>query len=154
MNDSIRLLSVPHTGTHFLKELFLINGIENYSHRHYGAVNIFPIMDLIVSPIRDPLKTWISCASDNTDSALRAYDNAWKEFNWHFQNEPDLWVIPVDAPDDVREEQLNLLSMRLGLPLQTDWKPVHSLPHKEVSTPDLSYIYDLPIVQQFYTQQT
>lgn len=148
--EPIRLLSVVHTGTHFMMELFKRNGIENFSHYHYGSKAEPKLLNqLIVSPIRDPLACYVTCVSrDHLDDH---FWKGWQQLNWHFEREPDMWVIPVDTPD--RDEQLNLLGMRLGFPLETDWQPVKSGPRKEIEPVDLSEIYDLPVVQAFYTQK-
>lgn len=146
-SDSIRLLSVVHTGTHFLMDLFKANGIDNYSHCHYGVQTPIITQELIVSPIRDPWACYVTCISrGHLDDSFWM---GWREFNARFLFEGDLWIVPVDT--DSRGVLLSLLSLRLGVPLITDWKPVRSGPRLEVEPVDLSEIYNLPVVKKFYS---
>jgi len=63
-------------------------------------------------------------------------------------NNKDLWIVPVDTPD--RGLHLNALAKRLDTDLKTDWQPVGCGKRNKAEYINLSAIYELQVVKQFY----
>jgi hypothetical protein len=149
--NKINIFSVPHTGTCFMRQFFDKNHIEHESE-HYGllvgkrkALVGGPGI-LTVSPIREPYMQWISFHSRQTDFV--DYRTSWLLFNERFLMDQDLFILPVDTPD--RHKYLNKLEERIGKKLTTDWKPVGGGARKELELPDLTWLYELPVVKKYY----
>jgi hypothetical protein len=144
----VNLVSVPHTGTKFLRKLLIDHGID-FTMTHYfefqGGVT--------VSPIRDPLKCYNTFM--RRQRPISQFYDSWHRFNEFYETQ-DYPIIPVDVKTH-RTKALKKLSERLGVPLRTDWKPVGTsknldFPEIKAVDIDLSEIYALPVVKQYYTQ--
>lgn len=144
----VKLRTVPHTGTTFMEELFKKHNVK-YHKKHF-AYNHIPDKpgDITVSTIRDPLQTYESTVSRGRYD--EKYHRAYQELNQEWENNPGLFVIPIDKPDE-RDECLAKLSDQLGIDLKTDWTPVSTRRHKNnIKQIDLTTEYNLPIVKAFY----
>lgn len=157
--NNIIIRSVPNTGTNFLIDLFKKHNIK-HTQTHYGTkyydlylneqhnVNYdFPIIrGITVSPIREPYKQYISFTDRKLQYNLRA---CWEEFNYNYLTNNKLLILPIDIP--YRDYYLKYVSDKLGVELHTDWGVKGSVkPRSIVEVPDLDWIYDLEVVQQFY----
>jgi len=140
----INLFSVPHTGTLFLKGVIERSGIDVRA-RHWEGWE--PSDELIVAPIRNPYDTYVSWVSRGRDQDFK---EKWEIFNDAFMSNQKMVIVPIDAHN--RDDYLNLLSNALGVTVKTDWTPVNIAASKDIGPVDLSDIYNLPVVKQFYTQ--
>ncbi len=141
--------SVPHTGTHFIRELLESHGIKLVAHHFWDFMNddfYSPYTELKICPIRDPSLCYVTFVSRDKD--LHNYWAAWRLFNELYEIEDNVYIVPVDTPD--RDTYLQQLSLALDVNLETDWKPVAREPRKQVDIPDLTEIYQLPVVKKFY----
>jgi len=138
----IRVYSVPHTGTTFLRGLLVDAGLD-VEVAHFGKKAI-KLDAPIVCPIRDPEKQYITWKTRETN--VDCFES-WRIFNHLYENH-SLHIIPVDG--EGRDVYLSILSDYLGKELKTDWTPLNSRPRKAIEVPDLSEIYNLPVVRRFY----
>lgn len=138
------IISVPHTGTNFLNKLVTDAGFMTVRCHHWQKKDLDK-EGLILSPIRDPWKTWITWQSRNRQDD---FFESWFLFNQVYQENPYLFILPIDTP--AKFDYLKMLSCMLKVDIQTDWSPVESQPHKEVVKKDLSAIYNLSVVKKFY----
>lgn len=154
MTPFIRLRTVPHTGTRFMMEL-LSRHLLNYNGRHYGKDKVGIVGDLVLTTLRHPVscyETYVRCGNK-----IDEYYRAWHELNEAHYIEKDMWFIPVDIVH-LRDRMLKQFGDRVGVELQTDWKPKgHTeryfpapiIPEDRVYTE----IMELPMVRQFYCTQ-
>jgi hypothetical protein len=138
----LNLISIPHTGTHFLKKI-LENAGFKLNIKHIEGWK--PMDELIVSPLRDPYETYVSWVSRERD---QDFTEKWHMFNDMYEAQ-NVEVVPIDT--DNKRDHLKRLGDKLDTILTTDWKPVNSSGKKvKVDWVDLKEIYDLPVVKQFY----
>lgn len=136
----ITVLTVPHTGTHFLASIFN-NAKVPYVRSHYGVGRDHLDLDesFIVSTLRDPVKTFKTWYYRNhLDKHGMQFIDCWLEYDWYTKNE-NVFILPIDTQD--REEKLKQLSNKIGLTLSTDWEPVSSMGDK----PDLDKNSGVPV---------
>ena len=88
----INIISIPYTGTHFIKNLLESAGLKVRA-RHVEAWE--PTPDLIIAPIRNPLDVYISWISNERD---QDFFKKWKDFNKMFE-EQNLFILPLDTED-------------------------------------------------------
>lgn len=140
------IASVPHTGTHFIKELITSSGVK-IDQKHFASHEI-DYNQLIISPIRDPHDCYVTHKSRGHLDETFFY--SWFEFNRVYESNADLMVIPIDQVDN-REIYLSQLSKKLGIPLTTDWQPVSSKDREDITrgSVNLRYLYNLPVVKDF-----
>ena len=139
----MQIYSVQHTGSKFIKHVLLSHGWDFCDIKHYQQTYFTD--SLCVSPIRNPKDAYISWISRGKTEDFYKY---WCNFNDTYLNNTDLWIVPVDTPD--RDYHLSKLSDRLDCKLSTDWQPVGCGPRENVPVIDLSAVYDLPVVKNFY----
>jgi len=97
----------------------------------------------IISPIRDPYhvyRTWYSRGKFGPD-----FYKEWNRFN---SARDSVHILPVDTND--REEHLKNLGEKMGLELKTQWKPIEHMERFEPPEIDLSEVYNLPVVREYY----
>tara|TARA_R110000803_G_scaffold210685_1_gene283167 strand:- start:4844 stop:5407 length:564 start_codon:yes stop_codon:yes gene_type:complete len=140
----INLFSVPHTGTHFLKQLLESAGLQVRA-RHWEGWS--KTDQQIVAPIRNPYDTFVSWVNRGRD---QDFLEKWQIFNEAYETQ-DLLILPIDTND--RDKRLRTFSAELGIKLDTDWTPVNQGNNQEIGFMDLSEVYNLPVVKQFYTQR-
>lgn len=127
--------TIRNTGTHFLLDLLVIKPkgmlwTEQENDIAYG--HIYPVYkdiylplienNLTIIPLRHPLVTAISWQARGGD--ILELIESWEIL----VNEIDPLrpvYLPIDSP--YREEFLNVLNIRTGLNLKTDWSPVSSV---------------------------
>jgi len=153
------ILSVPHTGTRFLAQLTGYDHMHSYEYKTPQQVMSDNGGEVLISPLRDPRKvygTWSARYKDGNSWVMdpshpKSMESAWKGLA-ALDKELDIIYIPVDSPG--RSLQLRLLSDKMGVPLRTNWDPVAQFrPGRERPEPparDLSWIYELPMVRQWY----
>lgn len=153
------ILSVPHTGTRSLEK------ITGYTHLHsYAYMTPQDILnrnqnEVMVVPLREPWAVWTTWFQryggrkyimdpdhpKSMESAWRALAALDRYFDLHY--------IPVDIPG-VRDEQLELLSEKMGRKLVSDWIPVGARPEKKKTLQpgerNLDFVYNMPFVRRFY----
>ena len=138
------IYSIPHTGTHFLKDLLEKSGLTVKALHIEGWK---PTKEHIINPIREPFKTWVTWESRNREQDFKI---RWLLLDEIYRTQ-DVSIIPIDTDD--RDKHLQDLSKRLNLELYTEWKPVSSQPHKAVKKIDLKEIYYLSVVKKYYSNQ-
>ena len=153
------ILSVPHTGTRFLIALTGYDHTHSYEYKSPQQIRDLNGDEILISPLRDPRKvygTWAARYRDGHSWVMdpdhpKSMESAWKGLA-ALDKELDIIYIPVDSPG--RSLQLRLLSDKMGVPLRTNWAPVAQFrPGRERPEPparDLSWIYELPMVRQWY----
>ena len=146
----IRLVSVPHTGTRFAQELLeqaYPNLICEHWLRYRGVVPAAFDCDLVIVPMRNPLDVYRGFWKRSKMGP--EYFDSWTTLQEAYDYSPVLMrFLPVDLHD--RDDYLQALATDLGIRLRTDWEPVGT--RESVFEPpiDLSKVYRLPVVQQFY----
>mgnify|MGYP000076110558 FL=1 len=154
------LVSVPHTGTRFLQGL--TNAPFMHSYEYTTPQNIVDRggSDILCAPLRDPWEVWKTWYQryPNLFYILdpdhpKSMETAWRSLAALDREFGSVIYIPVDVPDR-RDEQLQSLSEAMGRDLSTDWEPVAARTQekklREVPEKDLSWIYQLPFVEEFY----
>jgi len=159
--------TVRHTGTIFLQSKFESVGYERVTLR--GELKPFSVVvehlydgnmrhfkswlgekNTIVIPLRDPqttLKGWIKRGEIGDSVPNHSHFNhQWK--NLIALDALNPIYIPIDTDD--RQERLDALSERIGADLGSDWTPVNTSPLKAEDVPDVSYMYDWPVIRDFY----
>jgi len=140
------ILSVPHTGTRFLKERL---GIEHHVHANSGWQGMFEFCqdrEAIYVPLRRPHEVWRSWCR-------RHYGRDPLEWVGHFmagwfhinalEQLFELDFIAVDRPGDPRISDWSRVGKYDGRP--TDWK-LHKV--------DLRILYTLPYIKRHYGEHT
>ncbi len=140
----IKLFSVPHTGTYFLKGVLEDAGFKVHA-RHWEGWRLSG--DLIVAPIRNPYDSFTSWVSRQRN---QNFQEKWDMFNKAYESDQRMIIVPIDTHD--RDVHLKRLSNFLNTDLATDWTPVNSAKVSDVGPVDLSDIYSLPVVKKFYNQ--
>jgi len=164
------VISVRHTGTRFLSKALGCNC------DHVDRWKI--VDDLLVSPLRDPKKVWLSWVVRNTKTRLvcrgpatvkDCFIDSWQRLS----KLGSILYVPIDRPE--REEQIRLLERKIdnGLPffypvrdISVDWdkRPGHVNPQEDPLGDDfwgkavvwdewydeLDFIYDLPMISKYY----
>jgi len=144
MPKHAQIYSVQHTGSRFIKSILLNHGWGFVDIKHYQKQYFTD--QLCISPIRNPRDAYISWQSRGR---CEDFYQAWFNFNETYLNNKDLWIVPVDTHD--RGLYLNALSDRLEVDLKTNWKPVGCGQRNKVEYINLSAIYNLPVVKEFYS---
>ena len=149
--DQPFILSVPHTGTRFLKDLL------KAPHNHVTQANVkerIRAKPIVCVPLRDPRKVWESWVTRH-NSGTHSPDELYFEYerNWRLLEGYDklkhMYYLPVDHKD--RELYLELMARVTNKDLVTHWDPVgHEEPNKAIPNVDLSEIYSLAVVKRFY----
>lgn len=135
-----------HTGTHFITDLLRSHGAKTVSGHFHDVGYSFPVKGaLTVCPIRKPESVYVSWFSRGNN--LYFFKEHWELFNKFFLDN-GCFLLPVDSAD--RGEYLDNLSEALDIKLSTDWKPIGSKLRKNCEIPDLSSIYELPVVGGVY----
>jgi hypothetical protein len=151
------ILTVPHAGTRFMRTLLSRHEAgRTYVHTFWtdeaieGQINGTPI----ISPLRDPYEvycTWMARYGSTRPETDRPMELCWERLA-ELDERYDVFYLPLDVPS--RSQRLKDLEALLDQPLSTTWEKVASFrPGKPRETPpekDLQWIYDLPMVKQFY----
>lgn len=144
----IMIASVMHTGTTFLRNVFRPKRVRHIQEEPTLAeVEAAPI---VAVPLRHPAKVWRSWVWRGRPMTL--FWLSWHLLDWYDRRFGEkMVVIPVDLPG-MRDHCLAELGQRAKKRFQTDWQPRNEWKHErtEVELPDLSPLWDYPIVRQFY----
>ena len=146
IKKQIQILSVQHSGSRSLRKIFISNGYDFVDIKHFTK----PYHDIkfAVAPIRDPIEVYRSWVSKGR---TEDFFNAWWCFEQTYLLNPNVWIIPVDIPS-LRNKYLENLGEYLHINFVTDWEIVgHTKRKKEIEIPDLSEIYKLAVVSNFYS---
>lgn len=160
MNEPVReygVVSVPHTGSNFLRELLELDTFKHTGALFFNQQYKGPWANLMIVPLRKPedvWRSWYNRYHDPDKPEPQGFEASfwinWHAFAWMVKNQERMIFIPVDLPG-VRDDALSDLSRVLGKTLSTDWEKVNSHGGKsEVPTPDLSEIYDIPVIRSLY----
>lgn len=138
------ILSVPHTGTRSIKALTGHTGI----HVHAPDKEILAsLTEHVIAPLRDPWSVYVSFYSRRgTGHGTKvSMEHAWERMAyWH--ERLDIFYVPVDVEPELQRKRLSeYLGRELG-----EWPHEGHFPSKEPPYKDLSWIYDLPMVREFY----
>jgi hypothetical protein len=127
--------TVPHTGTHFIRDLLQhaprAPGIERilvahpYPGNRDGLRKLVTDGNPVVLPRRDPdavRGSWIKYGKDLADYAGASIDE-WFRIQTEVIAGGAAFFLDLDQPGR-RTWQLNIINMALGLDLVTDWQPV------------------------------
>lgn len=142
--DRVAVMSVKHTGTHFLTQL-LSESIGPVRTTHWSALNKDMLSEITISPIRHPDLCYATWYSRNRFGP--AFFEEWKVLNYNFVNDR-IHPFPIDTEN--REFYKQQLEEVLGEKLVTEWKPLGSDKRYEPPKMDLSEVYNLEVVQFFY----
>ena len=149
----IRLHTVQHTGTNFMMKVLNDAGWR-YIQSYHWKRNRTPVPesryveDFVISTIRKPEDVYVTWVSRQRKED---FFEIWGLLNRAFENNPNLYIVPVDLP--CRNLYLERLAKKLHCELKTDWEPVASGQRVEVEPIDLTEIYNLPVVKHFYGEQ-
>ncbi len=120
---SVRLASVPHTGTLFLHRLMRIDG-----HRHFPDQEIErwrEAGDKIVIPLRDPVLALVSTLNRGQKDDIAALFNLIAR---DYAPLPNVHFFRVDAPRGTENERLRALEQFTGViygGVDIDWTPLN-----------------------------
>lgn len=152
MSDVVQIVTIPHTGTRFIRELLEKHGfLTNVCHFHEFQEK--EEKGLVVSTIRNPhnvYRTWIG--QDRFNAARLDWKTSWELLNKMYKTKNNFVLIPIDIENE-REKALDQLSNILKTQIKTDGIPVGSFPNCWVpyAEHDIRPIFELPVVKRFYT---
>lgn len=133
------IVSVPHTGTRFLKERL---GIEDHVHTNLAWDKVWERTEgrSLIVPLRKPASVWRSwCRRNEPDKfPYASFFMAWGGLNTLDQM-VDLDVICIEAQHDTRITDWSAVGDGDGS--RGDWKLMDI---------DLRQLYKLPIVDRYY----
>jgi len=112
----VQIVSIPHTGTHFTRDLLLGHGIKITQFDHLDSVNFpYETFEHIVAPVRPPKDV-----AHSWGRIGRRVDYGWEDMwtklskvNGHFFFLED------------KDVALQKLSDYVGVPLSSDWERVN-----------------------------
>ena len=144
------ILSVPHTGTRFL------SGLTGHAAIHVHAKDdeidhLARSQPPVICPLRDPWSVYVSDFSRRgTGHAINvSLEYAWRRLA-ELHERYDIFYVPVDQDPDFQRARLEAL---LGRDLDGAWEPVGHIPSKEPPFKDWAWVYELPMVKEFYSWQ-
>jgi hypothetical protein len=153
------ILSIPHTGTHFVSDLLggpndlppeKMHTELNCGENQFYISHIYLLPEFeraedqgytIVCPLRHPIKTieswcnWAEITGEykkdhmQPEYVLKMY----KSLIWASELY-DLNILPIDSPK--REHWLDVFNKKYGLNLATRWRPLNSIGEYVTSTPE------------------
>lgn len=141
MTPDLIIVSVPHTGTRFLKKRL---GIEDHIHSNSNWEKLWDTIDgrYVIAPLRSPPTVWRSwCRRHANRDPLEWVGHfmaGWFALN-ALDQMIDVDMICVDKQEDPRIDDWQPVGEFEGRP--TDWK-LHKV--------DLRTLYNLPIVYRNY----
>lgn len=121
--------TVPHTGTHFMREL--LQGHEIHL-RHVYLDEIEELDELLAAgnpaivprrPTARVLTSWLKYDKDPRDFAGMSIDDWFKMQHVVLEGVDQVYYLNLEDAG-IRDEQLAIINQELGLELTTDWKPV------------------------------
>lgn len=157
----IVLPTVRHTGSLFWCAVLAQAGYERVTLRgedkplslvfdhvypkHMGAfkrwLSRFPTL---VVPLRDPQATAVGWCKRGEMS-----DYFWRQWrNLVSLDSYEPTYVTIDTAD--RQARLGALSRRIGAPLATDWKPINTSLRPARDVPDVSELYEWPVIRDVY----
>lgn len=145
---TVFIMSVMHTGTTFLKNVFRPDGLRHVHEQQ--CLTEADAAGTIAVPMRHPEKVWKSWKWRQRPEPL--FWLSWHLLDWYDRKYGRKIVyVPVDLPD-IRDRQLKTLAERAGREMSTDWEPRNVWKHErtEVEIPDLSSIHQYDVVRRFY----
>ena len=130
------VMSMPHTGSHFMMGLFEQHYARHYFPEDIHAPNPYRFAHVdgdrcnearhwlddgvgeLFMPLRGPEANIQSHLKRNKE-----LDHTWRELWWNFWNlAPRAFILPIDLPG--RDERLRQMGERLGVAFVTDWAPL------------------------------
>ena len=146
------LITVPHTGTRTLKAA--LDCFHIHAHSMPSSVHRVCDNKIVVSPLRDPKDVWeswkIRFGTVRQADAIGAFDEAWRALA-QWDKVYDITYVPLDIPE-LRDKQLE----SIGADTSYDWSDrkghLETLPEDPQPVEDrpLDWIYELPMVKQYY----
>ena len=116
---TLRLASVPHTGTLFTQELL---GLADHAHIPDPKIEKWlDAGDLVVFPLRDPVLAYITMLNRGNNDRLAHHFSVMA----NYVKRPNTHVFRIDRPQAERPEELAKLAAFTGRPLATDWQPIN-----------------------------
>ena len=120
--SEIRVVSVPHTGTHFtMKVLGLHEHMHWNDHRVPELLNDSRVK--IVVPVR-AVSAVIETAKKRGNTVEDIIDGLGVVMGRTWRRHPRVHYFVVDCPDELRQIELANLSTFVGYECFTDWVPV------------------------------
>lgn len=145
--NQVMIVSVMHTGTGFMRKLLSGVGVGCVNtHWEDFAPKSYPESMRFISPLRHPYDTFVSWYS--RDKFGPAFFKQWNEINEAYLKDEIAMILPLDLPN--KNEHLHRLSLLLGVEIATDWQRVSSWDRKVPPQTDISEVYGLQIVKDFY----
>ncbi len=138
MNEII--VSIPYSGTRFVEKHLNISLRVHCKNRPYHELLQLIGTKTIVAPIRSPLANWLSTVKregEPTMQKIAEWYDAWYMLNSLFVSRPVHLICIEDQNDRCID----------------DWQPVGHIEKPVVNypVPPMNFIYQLPVVQRFYT---
>lgn len=140
----VKIFSVPHTGTHFVKELLEAHGLQVKAKHVEGYKDD---EEIIILPVRDPEAT---CKSWSARGRRDGFIERWEKLNEISQN-PNAHILPIDTDD--RDEYLKALSKVLNVELNTDWYPVNQFNRIGQVDINIDEVYAIPLIKSLYRKE-
>ena len=153
--QDVIIISVPHTGTVFLREVLYCNYFhcddltpEKLAETVEGKI--------VVSPLRDPVdvwRSWVKREGTGLQLPRERFTENWKRLA-QMDRDYDVHYVCVDRPE--RDEQLRVVEKKLSDPrriskrLHTDWKPLNSVSGEVSEKPEIDWVYELDPVRKYY----
>jgi len=110
----VQVVSIPHTGTHFTRDLLVAHGVQITQFDHLDSLNFpYHTFEHIVAPVRPPRDVAISWER-------RGFDYGWEDMWEKLSGVMGHFFFLED-----REIALERLGKYVGVPLSTDWKKVN-----------------------------
>lgn len=143
MSEKI-VLSIPHTGTRTLTELFDCGFMHTFvrTYNDYPLYKVILKRSFVISPLRDPRKVWESWVNrweaQKGDAPLEYFSQQWGLLSM-FADELPIFFFPVDKllPDKVGHVEGDHPYYDPAIYPQPNWNYIYSLPMVE-------YYYDAP----------
>ena len=135
------VLSIPHTGTRSVMELFDCGHVHTYVRTLPSFSEYWPILQnsFVIVPLRNPRHTWESWVkrwnSKQGEVPLHLYQEQWEHLQW-FNKRLRLWYIPVEI--------LPTVSGHISDGVDDYYDPA------KYDQPDWDMIYNLPFVKRYY----
>jgi hypothetical protein len=155
----VRIVSVPHTGSNFLKRLLRVGYTHARAFFEYGdpkGARKYPVdPETMLVPLRHPEDNWQSFVrryhGTNAPWQKNHYEQ-WKCLERLYNEGENMIFLPLDVPD--REDYMDVLRQQSKKKIVTDWEPVNaSRKGKKDVQGDLSYVWEISFIKEIYGEQ-
>ena len=114
---------------------------DSHMKRFHEWIKRYPT---VVIPLRDPTDCAHGWAKRGED--FDRFFNMWENLLEFDQYGP--FYVPIDHPE--RDDFLGDLSKHINMELKTDWRPHNTSNQPSRDIPDVSFLYNQPVIRDFY----